>query len=217
VSSRDVLLSRIRHALGPDHGDGDSDIKRDYRRTAQLPQEAIVAMFAERVAEYQATVRHVRSDSLPAAIAAACRRRGVESLVVPEDVPESWLPGEIAIRRDRKDQPLSVAELDSAGGVLTGCALGIAQTGTIVLDGGLGQGRRAVTLLPDFHLCVVRAGQLVELVPEAVSRLQAAAGDTAGPITFISGPSATSDIELNRIEGVHGPRALEVLLFESGA
>jgi L-lactate dehydrogenase complex protein LldG len=113
-----------------------------------------------------------------------------------------------------RDEGLSNTALDESDGVLTGCALGIAQTGTLVLDGGAHQGRRAISLLPDYHLCVVDAAQIVDLVPEAVERLYPAAREARRPVTFISGPSATSDIELNRVEGVHGPRTLEVLIVE---
>ncbi|MBC8075035.1 MAG: LUD domain-containing protein, partial [Chloroflexales bacterium] len=120
-----------------------------------------------------------------------------------------WLPAGVETLHDAGDA--SYAALDESDGVLTGCALGVAQTGTIVLDSGPSQGRRAISLVPDYHLCVVRAEQIVGLLPEAISALQAAA--SAGrPLTFISGPSATSDIELNRVEGVHGPRTLEVLI-----
>jgi L-lactate dehydrogenase complex protein LldG len=135
----------------------------------------------------------------------------VRRLVVPADLPEGWAPAGVALLRD---PGLTNEQLDESDGVLTGCALGIAQTGTIVLDGGPGQGRRAITLLPDYHLCVVRADQVVGLVPEAVERLGAVARDPRRPITWISGPSATSDIELNRVEGVHGPRTLEVLIVD---
>ena len=129
-------------------------------------------------------------------------------LVAPPDLPPGWAPPGVELLRDGG---LTNEQLDAADGVLTGCALAVAQTGTIVLDGGAAQGRRALTLLPDYHLCVVQAGQIVGLLPEAVARLGAAA--RAGrPLTLISGPSATSDIELNRVEGVHGPRTLEVLI-----
>ena len=114
--------------------------------------------------------------------------------------------------RDAARSPLSNEELDRSDGVLTGCSLGISQTGTIVLDAGEGQGRRALTLLPDYHLCVVREDQIVGLVPEAFAKLEETVTDEGRAVTFISGPSATSDIELNRVEGVHGPRTLEVLI-----
>ncbi len=125
-------------------------------------------------------------------------------------MPSAWLPTEIELLRD--NPPLSNEQLDGSDGVLTGCALGIAQTGTIVLDGGPTQGRRALTLLPDYHLCVIDAEQVVDLVPEAIARLSDAVKQQRRPLTFISGPSATSDIELNRVEGVHGPRILDVLV-----
>ncbi len=147
---------------------------------------------------------------MPAAVALACRARGVRRLAVPSDLPSDWLPRDIEVI---PDDDLSHEQLDAVDGVLTGCALAIAQTGTIVLDGGEGQGRRALTLLPDYHLCVVRADQVVGLVPEAVSRLDPT---STRPMTWISGPSATSDIELDRVEGVHGPRTLEVLIVEGG-
>lgn len=129
--------------------------------------------------------------------------------LVPRDLPADWLPATVEAL---PDQDLSYAEIDASDGVLTGCALGVAQTGTIVLDGGPRQGRRVLTLLPDYHLCVVFADQIVGLVPEAVARLEDAVREQHRALTWISGPSATSDIELNRVEGVHGPRTLEVIV-----
>ncbi len=129
--------------------------------------------------------------------------------VVPPDLPEAWRPADAELLVDGQ---LASEVLDAADGVLTGCVLGIAETGTIVLDGGPRQGRRAITLLPDYHLCVVEEQQIVGSVPEAVAALTGPAAGEHRPITFVSGPSATSDIELNRVEGVHGPRTLEVVI-----
>jgi L-lactate dehydrogenase complex protein LldG len=136
----------------------------------------------------------------------------VERLVVPPYLPREWIPEGVETLRDAAQPRLTKEELDGSDGVLTGCALGIAQTGTIILDSGRAQGRRALTLLPDYHLCVVREDQIVGLVPEAFAELQETVKNEGRAITFISGPSATSDIELDRVEGVHGPRTLEVLI-----
>jgi L-lactate dehydrogenase complex protein LldG len=211
VTSRAVMLGRIRAALNGSDEHQDGEITRDYRQHDEGSRAEIVAEFGKRVAEYQATVQRVTQRKLPGAIAEACSKRNVRSLVVPGDVPDAWLPAGVELLRDAPD-PLTNEQLDASDGVLTGCALGIAQTGTIILDGGPAQGRRSITLLPDYHLCVVREDQIVGLVPEAVALLGDAQHWAGRPITFISGPSATSDIELNRVEGVHGPRTLEVLL-----
>ena len=211
-AARDEMLRRVKRALRDVPGveaSGDVPIQRAYRHTGTELQHELVSRFAERVAEYRAKVTVVGRDELAKTIATAFAIRGVRRLVVPLDLPEDWAPDGVELLRDEE---LSNTQLDESDGVLTGCALAIAQTGTIVLDGGPAQGRRAITLLPDYHLCVVQASQIVDLVPEAIARLYPAARDARRPITFISGPSATSDIELNRVEGVHGPRTLEVLI-----
>jgi len=171
-----------------------------------------VDRFAENVAEYEATVHRVEEADLPGRIWEILGKRGLKRLVVPPLLPEAWIPEGVEVLQDAARPRLTNEELDGADGVLTGCALGISQTGTIVLDAGPAQGRRALTLLPDYHLCVVREDQIVGLVPEAFARLEETVRDEGRAVTFISGPSATSDIELNRVEGVHGPRALEVLI-----
>ena len=201
MTARDEILGRVRAALAdvPGGSPDDEPVPRDYRRTHH--DGDLVALFAERVADYRAVVRSVSADGLAAAIADELAGQRV---VVPVDVPQTWTDG-LDVRRD--EPPLSVAELDAVDAVLTGCALGIAETGTIVLDAGTAQGRRALTLVPDRHVCVVRADQVVADVPGAVAAL-----DPVRPLTWISGPSATSDIELQRVEGVHGPRTLIVLL-----
>jgi L-lactate dehydrogenase complex protein LldG len=213
-TARNDILRRIRAALRDvpaAEQPSEVPVAREYRRTGAPSGPDLVARFAERVAEYKATVRRVTAAELPGAIAQSCARRGVRRLVVPADLPEGWAPAEVELLRD---EGLSNAELDTSDGVLTGCALGVAQTGTIILDGGPAQGRRAISLLPDYHLCVVRADQVVDLVPEAIARLTDAVRVARRPVTLIAGPSATSDIELNRVEGVHGPRTLEVLIVE---
>jgi L-lactate dehydrogenase complex protein LldG len=219
TAARTEVLRRIRAALlDVSHREKPKMVRvpRDYLKTDPAPQAEHVERFIDRVAEYKATIRQVGAADLPAAIAAALVARGVRTLVVPTDLAEGWLSGEGGIRVLR-DAQLTYEQIESSDGVLTAAALGIAQTGTIVLDGGPGQGRRALTLLPDYHLCVIRADQIVGLVPEAVTLLHDAAHAPGRPITWISGPSATSDIELSRVEGVHGPRTLEVLVVTGSA
>jgi L-lactate dehydrogenase complex protein LldG len=183
-------------------------LPRTYRRAHHDPASTdIVALFAERAADYRAVVERVPAAELPAAVAAALT--GVPRFMVPDGLPAAWL-ADVSADGDRivRDDPsLSARELDTVAGVVTGCAVAIAETGTIILDHGPGQGRRAVTLVPDFHLVVVRADQVAADLPDALARL-----DPARPHTLISGPSATSDIELIRVEGVHGPRNLHILI-----
>jgi L-lactate dehydrogenase complex protein LldG len=215
TGGRDVILGRIRSALR-DVPSGeqpqDVDVPREYERSHAAGE--LADLFAERVEHYRATVTRTAEADLPSAIAEALRRREIGRLVVPPGLPEEYVaglaengstPGGCELLRD--EPPLTVRELDAAHGVLTTAALAIAFTGTIVLDAGPGQGRRALTLLPDYHLCVVRADQIAADVPDALGRL-----DPSRPLTMISGPSATSDIENTRVEGVHGPRTLDVLL-----
>jgi L-lactate dehydrogenase complex protein LldG len=202
MMAREAILARIRDALGDPPPR--ADIPRAYREATPSDID-IVERFAERVADYRATVRRSTTEDLAATIAAALVERRVRRLVVPAGVPASWLIDPPVIVRD--DPTLSHAELDALDGTLTGCAVAIAETGTVVLDAGPDQGRRALSLLPDYHLCVVRSDQIVGDVPEALRRL-----DPRRPMTWISGPSATSDIELQRVEGVHGPRVLDVVI-----
>jgi L-lactate dehydrogenase complex protein LldG len=214
-AARSEILRRIKDALSDVPADETPDmvpVPRNYLTTATAAPAERLAQFFHRVAEYKAAVHPVAPAELPGAIAAALAARGVRTLVVPPDLPDGWAPVSIRVLRDHG---LTNEAIESSDGVLTAAALAIAQTGTIVLDGGTGQGRRALTLLPDYHLCVIRDDQIVGLVPEAVARLHDAARTPGHPITWISGPSATSDIELSRVEGVHGPRTLEVLVVTS--
>lgn len=217
MNAKEEILARIRRAtrdVPEDEPREDVVVERGYRKWSEAPREGVVEQFAERVAEYKATVRRVEGGNLSREIQAALKRRGVERLVVPPGLPEEWIPDGVEVLRDGPDELLSNEQLDSSDGVLTGCAVGIAQSGTIALDAGEGQGRRALTLLPDYHLCVVREDRIVGLVPEAFARLEDTVRYEGRAITFISGPSATSDIELERVEGVHGPRTLEVLITD---
>jgi L-lactate dehydrogenase complex protein LldG len=215
TTAKETVLWRIRHATSDvpeQERPEDVTVGRGYRTEEEAGREEIVARFAERTAEYEAKVHRVAHEELPGTIEEALKRRGVKRLVVPPYLPKAWIPENVETLSDTAHSRLTNKELDESDGVLTGCASGIAQTGTIVLDAGRAQGRRALTLLPDYHLCVVREEQIVGLVPEAFARLEKTVKAEGRAITFISGPSATSDIELNRVEGVHGPRTLEVLI-----
>jgi L-lactate dehydrogenase complex protein LldG len=197
-SGREEVLGRIRRALAD--RPAPTEVPRAYRREGDLDETARLDLLVDRLVDYKAAVRRCAPDQLAGALADALSARGAARIVVPPGLP--WeLPGAVP------DDGLSPADLDRLDGVVTACAVAVAETGTIVLDSSPDQGRRVITLVPDYHLCVVRADQVVQTVPEAVARL-----DPDRPLTWISGPSATSDIELKRVEGVHGPRTLEVVL-----
>ena len=203
--ARQAVLGRIRAALADQPAA--VPIPRDYERTLP-PGTGISELFVERVGDYRATVHRTTAAGLATSIGSVLTERGATRLAVPAGIPDAWLT-EAVIERVGDDPPLSHHELDRLDGVITGCAVAIAETGTIVLDAGPDQGRRALSLLPDLHVCVVMADQVVGSVPEALARLS-----PTRPQTWISGPSATSDIELQRVEGVHGPRVLDVVLVE---
>lgn len=214
TDARDEILARLR-ATRPEPP---TSVRRRYAGSGSGPtgprlpngasQPDLLDLLADRLTDYRATVLGCDRDGLPAAVAELLRAAGV--VVVPPGLPAGWLsayPGRV--RADEPTRPLSAADLDAPGvAVLTGCAVAIAETGTLLLDAGPDQGRRILTLVPDHHVCVVHAAQVVAGVPEALRRL----ADPTRPLTLVSGPSATSDIELNRVEGVHGPRRLAVVL-----
>ena len=205
ADARTEVLARVRRALGeaPDV----LEVPRAYRGAGEAGVADRVALFCERVAEYEATVHRVAPGDVAALVADRARVLGARRLAMPSELP--WCPEGLELIAD--DPPMSARALDSADGVLTGCAVAIADTGTIVLDGAGTSGRRALSLVPDLHLCVVDAAQVVAGVPDAVAALAGAIA-MGHPLTLISGPSATSDIELRRVEGVHGPRTLEVIV-----
>ncbi|MFF8413140.1 LutC/YkgG family protein [Streptomyces omiyaensis] len=205
-TSRDRILARIRSAVAT--APEAPEVPRTYL-TRHVPDgpDAVLDLLHENLADYRAHVHRTDPAGLPGLIARLLDERGARSVVVPPGLPEAWL-AECGAGRVADGPGLTPAVLDSVDAVVTGCALAVAETGTLVLDGGPGQGRRALTLVPDLHVCVVRAPeQVVASVPEALPRL-----DPLRALTWISGPSATSDIELDRVEGVHGPRTLEVVL-----
>ncbi len=191
MSAREEVLARIRAAIRDQPA---LEVPRDYRRRVDGD---LVALFTERVGEYRAEVRRVDDAGAAVRELLAGKRVGV-----PPGLPMAWRPDGAV-----EDRGLSVAELDGLDVALTGCAVAVADTGTIVLDGGHTSGRRALTLVPDMHVCVVEADQVVGTLPEALSRV-----DALAPLTLVAGPSATSDIELERVEGVHGPRTLVVVV-----
>jgi L-lactate dehydrogenase complex protein LldG len=197
MSARDEILARVRSALADVDRSAPTEVPPAPRRTPD-PAADLVGLFAERVADYRAVVERCAGADLPGAVAAALPAGA--GVVVPVGLGVE-VPGAVI------DDGLSARDLDQIDAVVTEARVGIAETGTIVLDHGPGQGRRAISLVPDLHVCIVRADQVVADVPDAVDLL-----DPTHPLTWISGPSATSDIELDRVEGVHGPRRLEVLL-----
>jgi L-lactate dehydrogenase complex protein LldG len=201
VTARDAVLGRINAALGA--GTAVPDVPRAYRQAGGAAGD-VVSLFCARAAEYKATVRRVTTAELPGVVSEMCRGKRI---AVPPGGPDVLSGVEVVV----DDPPLSPQALDKLDGVLTGCALAIAETGTIVLDGAERSGRRALTLVPDWHICIVEADTIVAGVPDAVAALAEAAAD-GRPITLVSGPSATSDIELDRVEGVHGPRNLDILV-----
>jgi L-lactate dehydrogenase complex protein LldG len=207
-AARDEVLARIRTALGDSAPAGQAPaadpVPRTYRTSGDLGTGQLLDLLAERLRDYGCTVRRTAPGQLMTAVGEALEQRGAHRIVVPAGLELAGLPAGADIVAD---DGLSPAALDGVDGVITGAAVAIAETGTIVLDGSPDQGRRALSLVPDYHLCLVRADQVVGLVPEALARL-----DPGRPLTWISGPSATSDIELDRVEGVHGPRTLDVIL-----
>ncbi|MEU0342780.1 LUD domain-containing protein [Streptomyces bobili] len=211
MSSRERILGRVRRALADVPGDEPSyeeAVGRDYLREHGERSVAETAdLLAENLADYRAIVHRCTADDLAATIAGMLAARGARTVLAPPGIAPGWLAATDAERL--QDLAGSTPyELDRVDSVVTACAVAVAETGTIVLDGSPDQGRRRITLVPDHHICVVRVPeQVVSSVPQAMERL-----DPARPLTWISGPSATSDIELDRVEGVHGPRTLEVIL-----
>jgi L-lactate dehydrogenase complex protein LldG len=212
VSSRERILGRVRRALADAPGE-DVLIERAYlREHGDRSVEETVELLAENLADYRAIVHRCTAADLPATLAGMLAARGAKTVLVPPGLEPAWLAD--ADTEQVPDRAESTPhDLDRIDSVVTACAVAVAETGTIVLDGGPDQGRRRITLVPDHHICVVRVpDQVVSSVPQALERL-----DPVRPLTWISGPSATSDIELDRVEGVHGPRTLEVVLVDTQA
>ncbi|MFF9323275.1 lactate utilization protein C [Streptomyces sp. NPDC014776] len=211
MSSRERILGRVRRALAdvtPDERPYEEALARDYlREHGERTVEQTVELLAENLADYRAVVHRTSAADLASTVAGILAAHGSRTVLVPQGLPPKWLSAaEATPVGDRAES--TPHELDQVDSVVTGCAVAIAETGTLVLDGSPDQGRRRITLIPDHHICVVRVPeQVVSSVPQALERL-----DPSRPLTWISGPSATSDIELDRVEGVHGPRTLEVVL-----
>ena len=211
MTPREEVLSRIRTALRD--RPAPASVARDYRTAeagmgaASARPDELADLLADRLTDYGARVRRATALDLPRSVAAALRERGARRVLVPSGLDPSLLDESAGVEVLTDDPPLPMHVLDALDGVITTCAAAVAETGTLVLDGGPGQGRRACTLVPDYHLVVMPVERIVATVPAAVARLT-----PTRPLTWISGPSATSDIELQRVVGVHGPRSLEVIL-----
>jgi len=210
-AAKTEILRRVRKANG-----GSSDavaaetawnaIAREYRREAALAPEAMLDLLEDRLRDYDAHVVRVQRLEIAATVARMLTESGKRRIIVPAGIAAEWLPEGFEFVTDTG---MTAADLDGFDGVLTGSTVAIAETGTVILQDVAGQGRRAATLIPDYHLCIVEASKVVETVPEAMERLRAT---STRPTTFFSGPSATADIEMTRIKGVHGPRFLDVIL-----
>lgn len=207
-AAREAILKRVRSALGPitDTENDYNAIPRAYTRAGVLDAAARLDLFEERLLEYDGGVYRVQVGELASTIAHVLALRGKRRIAIPRGLPPSWLPDGFSFETA---DDLSAAELDTFDGILTGCTVAIALTGSIVLQNAAAQGPRKLSLVPDYHLCILYADQIVETVSEAMDRL---APTAALPTTFISGPSATADIEMTRVKGVHGPRFLDAIL-----
>lgn len=217
AGARAEVLNRIREArkagagAAPDREDAAeawTAVPREYRRIASRARDAVLALFEDRLLDYDAHVERCASTDVPATVERLLARRGAPRMLAPAGSPREWLPQSVVFT---EAAGLGPSDLDGFDGVVTGATLAIAETGTLVLQSVPGQGPRAATLVPDYHLCVVQSRDVVETVPEAIRRLVATA---TLPTTFVSGPSATADIEMTRIKGVHGPRFLDVVLVD---
>lgn len=207
TDSREAILERIHAGLGssgepaPEY----ASIPRDYIRSGQLDSEARLHMLMERLRDYDTHVVESDAASVPETVLAILRNNDQKKVIVADGLPSQLLPSEF---RFLPEIQATIQDLDHCDGIVTLCSVAIAWTGTIGLTHGPGEGARRLTLLPDRHLCIVRADQVVETVPEAIERL----ASSTPLVTLISGPSATADIEMTRIRGVHGPRSLDVVL-----
>ncbi len=217
ASSRQRILDRIRAATpaaAPQLAEAYAALPREYVRLGAMSANACVERMIERLREYDAEVTRCMPDELEATIAARLKGSGRRVFVAPAGLPAEWQAEEFVWKVDKNLKSLPVSEIESAEGVVTAAFCGIADSGTIVLHHQAGEGRRILTLLPDWHLCVLRASQVVETLPEYFSRCP----QPPALVTWISGPSATADIEMTRIKGVHGPRFLDVILvFDQGS
>lgn len=210
--SKAEILRRIHAANGGSSTDeiARSDwqlLSRTYKRAGSLSPEATLRILEDRLRDYDARVIRTRRQDLSLTIANLLADRRKNQIIIPPGIFADWLPEGFTFTLD---DGLTPDQLDAFDGVLTGATLAIAETGTVVVQNVPGQGRRAISLVPDYHLCIVNGEDVVETVPQAFQRLQPTAGIAT---TFISGPSATADIEMTRIKGVHGPRILDVLLI----
>ncbi|MCS3492988.1 L-lactate dehydrogenase complex protein LldG [Arthrobacter sp. JUb119] len=206
MSAKDEILGRIRSALAD--APVAQEVPREYRKTSDMGEAELIDLLVDRLVDYKAGVDVIDAAQIPEYVAA--KLAGASSVVYPHGLDTDWLSGlgeKVEQRIDAPGARLSIAELDETSAVVTSSAVSVAESGTIILDGEPNQGRRAISLVPDHHVCIVPISSIVRLLPEAMPRLA-----ITRPQTWISGPSATSDIELERVEGVHGPRTLDVLM-----